>query len=150
MASPGWRGRRCRPARAPELLDTVVAGMSHASDLQAAAGLPADGAGQRVEAALGELDDIIRQVRGAAFAGRVQGRQLPLLVGLRHRGTEAALGQGLGPWRDVHGQCSGVTAFAGVAVSGQRGKTGPQALPFAAVRLLQTQARDPAITRTVT
>jgi anti-anti-sigma factor len=55
------------------LLDAVITGLFHAGlSLQAAAGLPADGAGQRIEAVLGELDDIIRQIRGAAFAGRVQ------------------------------------------------------------------------------
>ena len=55
------------------LLDVVVAGLFHAGlGLQTAADLPADAARQRVEAVLGELDDIIRQIRGAAFAERAQ------------------------------------------------------------------------------
>jgi PAS domain S-box-containing protein len=56
-----------------KLLDTVIAGLFRAGlSLQAAAGLPADAAGQRTEAVLGELDGIIRQVRGAVLAGRAR------------------------------------------------------------------------------
>jgi PAS domain S-box-containing protein len=55
------------------LLDTVITGLFHAGlSLQAAADLPAGAAGQRAEAVLGELDDIIRLIRGAAFADRSQ------------------------------------------------------------------------------
>jgi anti-anti-sigma regulatory factor len=55
------------------LLDAVITGLFHTGlSLQAAAGLPGDGAGQHVEAALGELDDIIRLIRSAAFAGRAR------------------------------------------------------------------------------
>ena len=51
------------------LLDAVITGLFHAGlGLQAAEGLPADAARQRAEAVLGELDDLIRQIRGAAFA----------------------------------------------------------------------------------
>jgi hypothetical protein len=51
------------------LLNAVTAGLFHAGlSLQAAEGLPADAARQRTEAVRGELDDIIRQIRAAAFA----------------------------------------------------------------------------------
>jgi hypothetical protein len=54
-----------------QLLDSVIAGLFRAGlSLQASAGLPAGAAGQRTEAVLGELDDIIRLVRGAVLAGR--------------------------------------------------------------------------------
>ena len=38
--------------------------------LQTAADLPADAVRQRIGAALGDLDDIIREVRNAAFISR--------------------------------------------------------------------------------
>jgi hypothetical protein len=61
------------------LLDAVVTGLFHAGlSLQAAAGPSADAAGQRTEAVLGELDDIIRQIRAAAFAMPAQDGRLPL------------------------------------------------------------------------
>jgi len=51
-----------------QLLDEVISGLfAVALSLQAAAGLPAAAAGQRTEAILDELDDIIRQLRGGAF-----------------------------------------------------------------------------------
>jgi anti-anti-sigma factor len=51
------------------LLDAVVTGLFRTGlSLQAAAGLPADAAGQRAGEVAGELDDIIRQIRAAAFA----------------------------------------------------------------------------------
>jgi anti-anti-sigma factor len=56
-----------------QLLDTLITGLSHAGvSLQAGASLPADAAGRRTEAVLGELDDMIRQIRDAVFAGRAQ------------------------------------------------------------------------------
>jgi hypothetical protein len=52
-----------------QLLDAVIAGLFHAGlGLQAAEGLPAYDTGHRTEAVLGELDDLIRQIRAAAFA----------------------------------------------------------------------------------
>jgi len=55
------------------LLDAVITGLFHAGlGLQAAGGLPVDAARQRTEAVLGELDDIIRQIRSAAFTDREQ------------------------------------------------------------------------------
>ena len=51
------------------LLDAVITGLFHAGlGLQAAEGLPADDARQRTEAVLDGLDDLIRQIRAAAFA----------------------------------------------------------------------------------
>ena len=45
----------------PQLLDTVITGMFRAGlSLQTAADLPADAVRQRIDAALGDLDDIIR------------------------------------------------------------------------------------------
>ena len=56
-----------------QLLDSVIAGLFRAGlSLQTSAGLPADVARQRTEAVLGELDDIIRQIRGAVLAGRAR------------------------------------------------------------------------------
>ena len=61
------------PAEHLRLLDTVVTGLFHAGlGLQAAGDLPADAARQRTEAVLGELDDLIRQIRAATFAGPAQ------------------------------------------------------------------------------
>jgi hypothetical protein len=52
------------------LLDAVITGLFHAGlSLQAAEGLPADAARQRTAEVVGELDDIIRQIRSAVFAG---------------------------------------------------------------------------------
>lgn len=54
-----------------ELLDAVITGIFRAGlSQQGAAGLPAETAGQRIEAALGNLDDIIREIRRTAFAPR--------------------------------------------------------------------------------
>jgi anti-anti-sigma factor len=51
------------------LLDAVITGLFHAGlTLQASLELPADAARARAEAVLDVLDDIIRQVRGTAFA----------------------------------------------------------------------------------
>ena len=61
-----------------ELLDAVITGIFHAGlSLQAAIGLPAETAGQRIEAALGDLDDIIRGIRSTAFAPRSLLRPAP-------------------------------------------------------------------------
>jgi hypothetical protein len=55
------------------LLDAVINGLFHAGlSLQAAAGPPADAARLHIEAVLGELDGIIRQIRGAAFNERTR------------------------------------------------------------------------------
>jgi PAS domain S-box-containing protein len=52
-----------------QLLDAVITAIFHAGlGLQAAEDLPADDARHRTEAVLDELDDLIRQVRAAAFA----------------------------------------------------------------------------------
>ena len=52
-----------------QLLDEVLTGLfAVALGLRSAAGLPDDAAGGRTEAALGELDDIINQIRAAAFS----------------------------------------------------------------------------------
>jgi PAS domain S-box-containing protein len=51
------------------LLDAIITALFHAGlSLQAAAGLPADAARQRTGEVAGELDDIIGQIRAAAFA----------------------------------------------------------------------------------
>jgi anti-anti-sigma factor len=53
-----------------QLLDAVITGLFHAGlGLQPAEGLPADAARQRTAEVAGELDDIIRQIRSAVFAG---------------------------------------------------------------------------------
>jgi anti-anti-sigma factor len=58
------------------LLDAVITGLFHTGlSLQTALDLPADGARQRIETALGDLDGIIGQIRGAAFAA--SGRPAP-------------------------------------------------------------------------
>jgi PAS domain S-box-containing protein len=55
------------------LLDAVITGLFHAGlSLQAAEGLPSDAARQRTGEVAGELDDIIRQIRSAVFAGPAQ------------------------------------------------------------------------------
>jgi anti-anti-sigma regulatory factor len=60
------------------LLDEVITGLFHAGlTLQSSAGLPADALGQRTDAVLGELDDIIRQIRGAAFNERTRPAPAP-------------------------------------------------------------------------
>jgi PAS domain S-box-containing protein len=60
------------------LLDSVITGLFAAGlSIQAAARLPADAAGQRTDAALGELDDIIRQIRGAVFNERTRPGSAP-------------------------------------------------------------------------
>jgi hypothetical protein len=54
-----------------QLLDTVITGLFRAAlSLHTAADLPADAVRQRIDAALGDLDDIIREVRNAAFTSR--------------------------------------------------------------------------------
>ena len=61
-----------------ELLDAVITGIFHAGlSLHAAAGLPAETAGQHIEAALGDLDDVIREIRRTAFAPRGLPRPAP-------------------------------------------------------------------------
>ena len=70
--------RDAATAEHAELLDAVITGIFHAGlSLQAAAGLPAETAGQRIEAALGDLDDIIREIRRTAFAPRGLPRPAP-------------------------------------------------------------------------
>ena len=57
--------------RSRELPDTVVTSRFHVGlGLQTAMDLPADAARQRIAAVLGQLDDTIRQIRGAVFAAR--------------------------------------------------------------------------------
>jgi PAS domain S-box-containing protein len=52
------------------LLDAVITSLFRARlSLQAAEGLPADAARQRIGEVAGELDDVIRQIRSAVFAG---------------------------------------------------------------------------------
>jgi PAS domain S-box-containing protein len=77
VTGPGWldelagiaRGAAAASQEHLRVLDAVIAGLFHAGlGLQAAEGLPADAARQRTEAVLGELDDLIRQIRDAAFA----------------------------------------------------------------------------------
>jgi PAS domain S-box-containing protein len=65
------------------LLDAVITGLFHAGlRLQTAEGLPTDAARQRTEAVLDELDDLIRQIRGVAFADPEQpGPPLPRAPG---------------------------------------------------------------------
>jgi len=54
--------------RGRELLDTVVTSLFRAGlSLQAAADLPAPAARQRIDQALGHLDEVIRQIRDTAF-----------------------------------------------------------------------------------
>ena len=56
-----------------QLLDSVIAALFRAGlSLQTSAGLSAGVARQRTEAVLGELDDIIRLIRGAVLAGRAR------------------------------------------------------------------------------
>jgi anti-anti-sigma regulatory factor len=76
-------GNGAGPVPQGGLLDAVVTGLFHAGlGLQAAAGLPADAARQRTEAVISELDDLIRQIRDAAFADREQpGPPLPRAPG---------------------------------------------------------------------
>jgi anti-anti-sigma factor len=53
------------------MLDAVITGLSHAEfSLQAALDLPADPARKRIEEALDDLDDVIRNVRDTASAAR--------------------------------------------------------------------------------
>ena len=57
--------------RSRELLDTVVTSLFHVGlGLQTAMDLPADAARQRIAAALGQLDDTIREIRNAVYAAR--------------------------------------------------------------------------------
>lgn len=77
---PTWTGRLddllalARDAAATRqehlrLLDAVISGLFHAGlSLQTALSLPADTARQCAETVVGELDDIIRHIRGTAFA----------------------------------------------------------------------------------
>jgi hypothetical protein len=52
-----------------ELLDAVITGIFHAGlGLQTAMDLPAEAARGHVEAALADLDNIIREIRGTVFA----------------------------------------------------------------------------------
>ena len=60
--------------RGRELLDTVVTSLFRVGlSLQAATGLPAPAARQRIDDALGHLDEVIRQIRGTAFTTRGHG-----------------------------------------------------------------------------
>ena len=60
------------------LLDAVITGLIHAGlSLKSSAGLPADATGQRTDAVLGDLDDIIRQIRAAAFNERTRPAPAP-------------------------------------------------------------------------
>lgn len=57
--------------RSLELLDTVVTGLFHAGlSLHVAMDLPADAAREHMAAALGYLDETIREVRDYAFTAR--------------------------------------------------------------------------------
>ncbi len=57
--------------RSRELLNTVVTSLFHVGlGLQTAMDLPADAARQRIAAALGQLDDTIREIRNAVYAAR--------------------------------------------------------------------------------
>jgi hypothetical protein len=80
------------------LLDAVITGIFHAGlSLQTAIGLPAETAGQRIEAALGDLDDIIREIRGTAFAPPAAGRGAdrgPAAITRLSRDREEPCGQG--------------------------------------------------------
>jgi anti-sigma B factor antagonist len=59
------------PAGTRERLDTVAASLSSVGfSLQAAADLPAEATRQRIAEAVGHLDEIIREIRGVAFAHR--------------------------------------------------------------------------------
>ncbi len=59
------------PAGTQQLLDTVITSLSSVGlSLQAATDLPAEATRQRIAEAIGHLDEIIREVRGAAFAHR--------------------------------------------------------------------------------
>jgi anti-sigma B factor antagonist len=59
------------PAGTRELLDTVITSLSNVGlSLRAAADLPAEATRQRIAEAIGHLDEIIREIRGAAFAHR--------------------------------------------------------------------------------
>ena len=54
--------------RGPELLDTIITRLFQLGlSLQAAIDLPADMVGQRIEEALGHLDETIREIRDTAF-----------------------------------------------------------------------------------
>jgi anti-sigma B factor antagonist len=60
--------------RGRELLDTVVTSLFRVGlSLQAATGLPGEAARQRIDDALGRLDEVIRQIRDAAFTARGHG-----------------------------------------------------------------------------
>ena len=53
------------------LLDAVVNGLFHVGlSLQDALELPADPARKRIEEALDDLDDVVREIRGTVFAAR--------------------------------------------------------------------------------
>jgi anti-sigma B factor antagonist len=59
------------PAGTRELLDTVITSLSNVGlSLRAAADLPAEATRQRIAEAIGHLDEIIREIRGTAFAHR--------------------------------------------------------------------------------
>jgi anti-sigma B factor antagonist len=67
-------GTADQPARAGELLDSVVRDVLAAGLLlQAAADLPRDAAAQHITQALGRLDDVVRDVRDHVLAGPGQG-----------------------------------------------------------------------------
>jgi len=65
---PGGLQNGCAHLR---MLDSVVNGSFRADlNLQDALKLPADSARKRIEEALDDLDDVIREIRGAVFAAR--------------------------------------------------------------------------------
>jgi anti-sigma B factor antagonist len=69
-------GTADQPARAGELLDSVVRNIFIVGlMLEAAGGLPHAAAAQRITQALGRLDDVVRDVRDHALADRSQGIQ---------------------------------------------------------------------------
>jgi hypothetical protein len=72
---PDGNGATVPPAeqahRSLELFDTVVTGLFHVGlSLHVAMDLPADAARERIAAAVGYLDETIREVRDYAFAAR--------------------------------------------------------------------------------
>jgi hypothetical protein len=65
---PGGLQNGCAHLR---MLDSVVNCLFRADlNLQDALKLPADSARKRIEEALDDLDDVIREIRGAVFAAR--------------------------------------------------------------------------------
>jgi hypothetical protein len=97
-AGQPWRGQDLaglaravaagRDAGEQRLLDRVASGLfGVGTSLQAAAGLPAEEARERIAAAISELDDIIREIREHAFAR--EGRPHPPDAGPGYGGSGA-------------------------------------------------------------